>query len=326
VGLRLASGETVGTFGGDPIANNTTLRDNAAKKFVYLDLAYGKWMFINNKTMTGALTIGKMENPFAFSDLIFDADYTPEGAGLNLVYNLNDVHAIRVNGGAFVLDELAADEQDPYMTGGQVRWDAKWSPRIATTIGAAMLTIQNDENLISANVPNVNGGNTRNAATAPAVNFNPLIVDAAFTYTFESVPVISSGPFPVKLFGDYINNFAADEHEIGFQGGITFGKAGKRNTWELTYRYKYMGGDIWYEEMTDSDWSAFATGPYANSGLAAGNVAGTNLRGHVVRAIYSPTDALSLTLSYYRAQNIYESPVGGNSDMTRIQVDASLKF
>src|SRR5678816_4348224 len=94
-GFRLTSGEAVGTFGGDPISGNTTLRDNGAKKFVYLDLAYGRWTFINNKTLNGSLTIGKMENPFQMSDLMFDADYTPEGAGANVIYNINDVHSIR---------------------------------------------------------------------------------------------------------------------------------------------------------------------------------------------------------------------------------------
>ena len=46
-------------------------------------------------------TIGKMENPFAFSDMVFDADYTPEGAALQLVYTINDQHSLKLNGGAF---------------------------------------------------------------------------------------------------------------------------------------------------------------------------------------------------------------------------------
>jgi hypothetical protein len=325
-GFRLTSSEAVGTFGGDPISGNSTLQNNGSKKFVFLDLAYGRWTFINNKSLTGGLTIGKMENPFVFSDLMFDADYTPEGAGMNLVYNINDVHAIKALGGAFLLDELGADEQDPYMYGGQIRWDAKWSQRFSSTIGAALLLIQNEENLTSANVPNIQGGNTRDPVTTePTANFNPIVVDAALTYAFDKFPFYS-GAFPIKLFGEYINNVAVDERNEGFQGGITFGKSGKRNTWEVTYRYKYMGGDMWYEEMVDSDWGAFYQAPFPNSGLPAGYVAGTNLRGHVARIGYSPTDALTLTLSYYRARNINESPAGSNSDMTRIQMDATLKF
>jgi hypothetical protein len=323
-GVRFTSGEPTGTLGGDPISGNATGRDNAAKKFVYLDLAYGRWTFVNAKGITGTLSVGKIENPFVFSDLMFDADYTPEGGGLNMTYNLNDVHALKFNGGAFLLDELAADAQDPFLYGGQVRWDAKWSPKLNTSVGASMLTILNDENLITANVPNINAGNTRNAATAPAVNFNPVVVDAAITYSLESFPFYS-GAFPIRLFGEYINNLATDDRNIGWQAGLVVGKSGKRNTWDLTYRYKYLGGDMWYEELVDSDFGAFYEVASPNSGLS-GYGAGTNLRGHAVRAAYSPTDALTLTVSYYRAFNINESPAGSESDMSRLQVDASLKF
>lgn len=324
VGFRLTSSDPVGTFGGDPISGNTTLRDNAAKKFVYLDLAYGKWTFINNKELAGSITIGKMENPFTLSDLLFDADYTPEGGGLNLTYHLNDAHDLKFNGGAFMLDELATDAQDPYFLGGQIRWEAKWSQHINSSLGVALLSIANDENLTSANVPNVNGGNSRNAATAPLYNFNPIVVDASVTYFLDSVPMYK-GMFPIKAFGDYINNPAADDRNEGWQAGVTFGKSGKRGTWDLTYRYKYMGGDMWYEEMTDSDWGAFSQAAYPNSGLT-GYVAGTNLRGHAVKGSYSPTDALTLTVSYFRATHIDEFPVGSESLMNRLQIDASLKF
>jgi hypothetical protein len=33
-----------------------------------------------------------MENPFVFSDMVFDADYTPEGAGVQVAYTFNDKH------------------------------------------------------------------------------------------------------------------------------------------------------------------------------------------------------------------------------------------
>jgi hypothetical protein len=324
VGFRLTSAEANGTFGGDPISGNASAQNNGSKKFVFIDLAYGRWTFINNKEFTGGLTIGKMENPFTFSDMVFDADYTPEGAGLNLTYNLSDIHAVKFAGGSFLLDELAADSQDPFLYGGQVRWDAKWSPHFNSSVGAAMMTILNDENLINANVPNVNSGNSRNAATAPAVNFNPIIVDAALTYTLDEFPC-HKGPFPIRLFGDYINNLATDDRNIGFQGGIMFGKSGKRGTWDLSYRYKYLGGDMWYEEFVDSDYGAFYEAAYPNSGLT-GYAAGTNLRGHVIRAAYSPTDALTVSLTYYHASNINETPAGSESATSRLQVDAMLKF
>src|SRR4051812_14114102 len=69
VGFRLTSSEPQANFGGDPISGNTTFQDNGSKKFVYIDLAYAKWTAINNPLWSATLTIGKMENPFVFSDM-----------------------------------------------------------------------------------------------------------------------------------------------------------------------------------------------------------------------------------------------------------------
>jgi hypothetical protein len=328
VGLRLTSGEANSTFGGDPISGNATLQDNGSKKFVFIDLAYAKWSFVNTKPLTESITVGKMENPFTFSDMVFDADYTPEGAGYNLTYRLNDVHTFKLNAGAFVLDEIGGDSLDPWLYGGQVRWDATWSKKIATSMGIAGLNIVNDQSLTNGAVPNVNRGNTRTAGTAaPAVHFNPIVADAAVTYTFEDgLPGVYMAPFPIKLAGDYMNNLAVQEKEQSWQAGVTFGKAGKKGLWEVGYRYKYLSANSWYEEVVDSDFGAFYQAGAPNSGFGTGYGAGTNVRGHVAKASYSPFDALTLTVSYFRTRLINEVPAGSNSDMTRVQVDAMWRF
>ena len=329
VGLRLTSSESVGTFGGDPISGNTSLQDNASKKFLFIDQAYGKWGFLKTKDWGGSITIGKMENPFVFSDMVFDADYTPEGAALNFTYRMNDNHALKLNGGAFILDEVGGDSQDPYMYGGQLRYDANWTPRFASSIGAALLNIVNEQALTNGAVPNVNRGNTRLAGAGILdANFNPMIVDASLTYTFDSGPMYA-GKFPIRLAGEYMNNLAINEREEGYAAGVTIGKAGKKRTWEISYRYKVLEGDAWYEELVDSDFGAFyqaqATGA-GFTGSGAGYGAGTNLRGHVVKLSYSPYDALTLSATYFRTEVIDEVPEGSNSKTGRLQIDAVLKF
>jgi len=331
-GVRFTSSDPSGTFGGDPISGNTTFQDNGSKKFVYLDLAYGKWNFLNTKPVSSSITLGKMENPFLFSDAVFDNDYTPEGAGYNLTYRMDDVHSLKLNAGLFVLDELSADSRDPYLYGAQVRWDALWSKKVSTSFGLAALNIVNSQSLSNAAIPAVNRGNTRDgnavpAASAPAFHFNPVIADASLTYTFvDGLPVVYAAPFPIKVAAEYMNNLAVSDRNQAFQMGVTFGKAGKKGLWEVSYRYKYVGGDAWYEEFGDSDYGAFYAGTFPNSGSGAGYGAGTNLRGHVSRISYSPFDALTLTASYYRACLINEFPAGSNSDMSRLIVDAVWKF
>jgi hypothetical protein len=325
VGMRLSSSET-GLFGGDPISGNTTLQDNASRKPIFVDLAYGKWTFLNEKEYSSAVTIGKMENPFVMSDDVFDPDYNPEGLGYNFTYRLNDAHTLKFNGGAFLLDEIAASHQDPYMYGGQVSWDATWSKAVTTMAGIALLNIVNEQSLGNATVPNGQRGNTRDpGTTAPAVNFNPIVVDAAATYTFDNVGFYP-GRFPVKVHGEYANNLAISSRETSYYGGVTFGKAAKKGTWELTYRYKSLGGDSWYEEMTDSDFGAFYQGTWPNGGLGPGYGAGTNVRGHHVKAVYALFDAMTLGITYGRTHLIDEFPAGSNSDMSRLIVDAIWKF
>jgi len=326
VGLRLTSGEQVSTFGGDPISGNATFQDNASKKFLFVDLAYAKWGFLKNKDFSGSVTFGKMENPFVFSDLVFDADYTPEGVGLNFNYRVSDAHSIKLNGGAFILDELGGDSKDPYTFGGQVRWDGTWSKHLTSSVGGAILTIVNEQSLTNNAVPNVNRGNTRLAGTGVLdENFNPVIVDASLTYTFDEVPFYK-GKFPIKLAGEYMNNLAISEREEAYAAGVTLGKAGKKGTWEMSYRYKFLGGDAWYEEMVDSDFGAFYQGTFPNSGFGAGYGAGTNLRGHVVKLSYSPYDALTLSATYFRTEVVDEVPEGSNSKTGRLQIDALFRF
>ncbi len=328
VGLRLTSSEPTGSFGGDPISGNSSFQDNGSKKFVYVDLAYGKWSFVNTKALTESITIGKIENPFVFSDMVFDGDYTPEGAGYNVTYRLNDAHTLKLNAGAFVLDELGSDSKDPWMYGAQVRWDAAWNKKIASSLGLAGLNMVNENSLTNGAVPAVNRGNARNAGTgALANNYNPLIADASLTYTFEDgVPMVYAAPFPIKFTGEYMNNLAASDRETAWALGVTFGKSGKKGLWEISYRYKDLGGDAWYEEFTDSDFGAYYGGTFPNSGSGAGYGSGTNVRGHIVKASYTPFDALTLGITYFRTHLIDEVPAASKSDMTRLQVDALWKF
>ena len=330
VGMRLGSGDVDGGIGSglDPISQNQSLQNNGSKKGIFLDLAYGKWSFINTKSLTESITIGKMENPFVFSDMVFDGDYTPEGAGYNLIYRASDAHTIKLNAGAFVLDEIGGDSKDPYMYGAQVRWDATWSKNIASSMGIAGLSLVNEQGLTNGAVPNISRGNTRDAGTGVlANNYNPIVADAALTYTFEDgIPLVYAAPFPVKFAGEYMNNLAASDRETAWALGITFGKSGKKGLWEIGYRYKDLGGDAWYEEFTDSDFGAYYAGTFPNGGSGAGYGPGTNVRGHIVKASFTPYDVLTLGITYFRANLIDEVPVNSNSQMTRLQVDAVLKF
>lgn len=329
VGLRLTSSEPSGTFGGDPISGNTSFADNGSKKFVYFDLAYGRWSPIHNAHWAGSITFGKMENPFLFpSTMMFDRDYTPEGASAQLTYTFNDQHKLGFIGAGFILDELAASSRDPYLLGAQLRWDATWNTHLATTLGVSGFAIANDEMLINGNVPNVNRGNTRNAAGAPAFGFNPVYVDAGVTWTLDSFPGYP-GPFPINFSGDYVNNPVAPGQNEGYSVGVTFGKAGKKGTWELAYRWESLQGDAWFEEFPESDFGAFYQTQQPNAGFTApgaGYGSGANVRGHWAKLSYSPWDSFTFSVACFITDLIRPNPAGSESGMIRLQADGVWKF
>lgn len=346
VGFRLGSGDIDSanriTSGSDPISNNQSFQNNAAKKGIFLDTAYARWSPINTGDWQGAFTFGKMENPFVTSDLVFDGDYTPEGLAEQFSYTLDSRHALRLNAAQFVLDELGGSGKDPYLLGGQLRLDSAWDPKWATSVGAAFHGILNEGQLTSAAVPDINQGNSRPVIQAadgrsfslgaPTQDFRTLVADLAVTRTFESAPLYS-GAFPIRLFGEYLHNFGAEAANQGYQAGITFGRAGRKRTWEATYRYKVLQGDAWFEELVDSDSGAFYQGPYpvgAVPGIlrapGAGYGSGTNVRGHWVRLGYSPFDSITLNVTWISLDLIDEYLPGSASGMNRLQVDAIWKF
>jgi hypothetical protein len=335
VGLRLSSTDIdQGSLsaGLDPISNNQSLQNNGSRKGVGIDLAYAKYNFVNVKEASGAVSIGKIENPFTFSEMVFDHDYTPEGAGVVFTYRPAEQHALKFNGGTFVLDELSGTAHDPWLYGGQVRWDATWTKEFSSSAGVALVNIVNSQSLTNSQVPNINRGNTRDADGTLSYHFNPLVADAALTYTLNEAPFYK-GPFPMKLLGTYMNNFAAPSHagSQSYEGGVSFGKAGKKGTWEASYRWEYLAANSWYEEVTGSDFGAYYSTEPLNSGqTTATNVrygAGTNVRGHIAKASYSVNDSLTISLTYYLTTLITEPPgYSGSSEMHRIQADLMWKF
>lgn len=315
--------------GGNPISGNSTFQNNGSKKFAYVDTAYGKWTAIKNDHWVVSGTVGKMDSPFVFSDAVLDADYTPEGAALQLAYKLNDLHSFTLAGGYFMLDEVNQGKNasgDPTLVGVQARWDAKWTKQIDTTLGLAGLSVSDTVNLGNSAVPNIQVGNSRDAAGLLENNYNPLIADAGFTYWLEKGPLYR-GRFPLRLFGTVIHNPSADDNNNGWEAGMGFGKSGKKGNWELNYRYRYLEADANYEEFPDSDFGAFYAAGLSGSGKSAGGYgAGTNVRGHTIKASYSPADAFTLSVSYSLTELIDAVPSDSKSRTGRLLVDAMWKF
>jgi hypothetical protein len=323
VGFRLGSGDPGGGFAtGNPISDNSTLQDNGSKKPLWIDTAYGRWTPINDGTWMLRGTFGKMDQPFQASPMMFDPNYTPEGGAVNAAYKINNANGLLLNTAAFVLDEESASSRDPFLYGGQLIWRAIWTSKVASALGVAAFDIVNPEMLTTANVPNINQGNTRTAGGALVYAYNPIFVDGSVTYKLDSFPLYPVA-FPIKLSGEYLNNPGAPSNNEGFWGGIMFGQAGRKHTWDISYRYEYLEGDAWYDDFVNVDNMAYY--PVAPVGASAGLYSGTNVKGHLIQLDYSLTDSLSFTFFCY-INNLINNPGVTSSEAVHAMADIMWKF
>jgi hypothetical protein len=336
VGFRVGSGD------GGPLSNNQTLQGNASKKTLYVDAAYGRWTPINNGTWMVTGTIGKMDQPFQASPMVFDPDYTPEGAALQATYKINDNHSLAFNGAGFVLDQTTS--RGPFLYGGQVIWNSKWTSKISTSLGVAAYDIANAANFAASSTPydtpyDSNLGNTTRATTIPsypsptvgytfANHFNPVVASGSVTYTLDSFPLYK-GAFPVKFSGEYMNNPAAAHNNEGWWGGITLGKSGKKGQWDISYRYQRLEADAWWDQIVDDDNVAVTPQTYPSTTLPVVSgyaVGGTNIKGHLIKFDYSIFDSLTFSFTAYINELIVNPLPGTQTGAVHAMADLMWKF
>ncbi len=329
IGFRLASGNPTGAFGGNPVSANTDLSDGASRKFLWLDTAYAKWTPVNNADWMAGVTFGKMDSTLALSPMVIDADYQPEGAALQLGYNLNENHSLKFNGVFWVLDEFnqgAGASRDPYLLGAQLVYDAKWTPKLDTSLSAALLDIQNKNNLTTGTAPDINGGNTHSASTAPDFNFHTVVLGGSTTYKLDHFPLYEAA-FPIKLGGEWMKNLSSPIENEAWNLGITLGKAGHKGLWEIGYKYELLRGNAWYEELVDDDFGAYYSAASAARNAGPGFKGGTNVKGHVLKTVYNFTDAFSGTMTLYFTEQVNNPfPGTGPTSVGHFLFDLMWKF
>src|SRR6266446_3355454 len=100
IGLRLASGNPQTTpggtlVGGSPISANTDLNSLESRKFLWVDAAFARWTPLNNAEWMASAVIGKFDNPFQLSNMLYDYDIVPEGGSFQLVHNFSDNQVLK---------------------------------------------------------------------------------------------------------------------------------------------------------------------------------------------------------------------------------------
>ncbi|MGD0539392.1 MAG: putative porin [Verrucomicrobiota bacterium] len=342
VGFRLSSGNPQtnpgGTLvGGQPITANQDMNSLESRKFIWIDAAYAKWTPINSGDWTVSTTIGKMDNPFQLSNMVWDYDIDPEGLAIQAAHNFSDRHTLKANGAFFVLDELNQPNastptlydpsHDPYVLGGQLVFESKWTPKFETALGAAGFVVGHKDSLSATLQPFYNSGNTRNGTGFLVYDYTPVIGTASATYKLDSFPGYS-GAFPIKVAGEFMHNPGAPQNNNGYRVGLTLGKAATKRQWEISYRFQELQPDAWFDAMVDDDNGAYyATGnpQLVGTGKLNGWFGGTNVKGNLVQATYMFTDFLNFTFTYYWNDLIINAP-GQSSSASHLMADLNWKF
>jgi hypothetical protein len=301
VGVRLASGT------GEQVSTNQSFDNAFSQKQIWFDRAYLQWRPANWIALTG----GKMPQPFFWietTDIVWDGDVNPEGFAENLKFRPTGSVMVFFNAAQFVLDEDGADSNDQWMLGEQIGTELTFSPATKLTLALADYYSTNIDESTLGQVA-VQNGNSRGADCGLAAG----VLCGPFNVVNASVQLATKvGPLPLTVMGDWIRNTekTTSGKNFGFQAGAIFGKASEAKTWELAYLYKYSETDATLADFTDSD---FGNG-------------GTNRKGHIMWAAYSPTKYLQAKVKFFKTKVVHETLAPFRNDIDRLQVDLSIKF
>lgn len=288
-GFRLGSGNPLSNpsgviVGGSPVTEFQDVNSLFDGNYIWIDTAYGKWTPINSPNWGLSFTIGKMDNPFHLSSMVFDHNIDPVGGAIDFKHNFSDQQSIEGIGAIYILDELNQNYQTtaafpnvnyplantsayPYMYGGQILWTSQWTPKLSSSLGLAAFDIANKDSLSAYVQPFYNAGNSRNDYGFLLYDYNPIIVSGSITCDLDTFPLYR-GVFPVTVSGEYMNNPGAPANNMGYQFGFTLGKSGTKHTWQVSYRYEELQADAWYDALPDNNNGGF----YAASGYIPATV------------------------------------------------------
>lgn len=257
-GLRLATGNT-----NTPTSTNQDLGaagglqgggqgGNFSKYSIWLDRGYLKWETGPTPDRNLGISIGRFDNPFFSTEIIYDEDLGFDGAALQARYRLGDRVTPWLVAGAFPVfntDLNFASNQpakfasnDKWLYGAQLGADVKISEKVSLKVAAAYYDFDSIEGQLSdpfVPLSEQDAGNTdgtRPAFAQKGNTYRPLrnIIPTAennfgttkqYQYYGLATPfknVVLTGkldihnwePFQISLYGEYVKNLEFDRNAI----------------------------------------------------------------------------------------------------------------
>jgi len=303
VGIGLASG------GDDPVSTNQTLGGGGSTKDINLDMAYFDYTGFTNTSIRG----GKFKRTLKVvgkSALQWDSDWRPEG--FDVAWE-NDMFFAQGLGTWLESDSKRGNSDFSYLLQAGTKLELGAVDLLAG-VGYTDISVAGEECFYDPD-DGACFGNETNVSAGLA----PVGSDPEYLYDFEVYNVFAEvgfdiGSLPVKIFGDYIKNDAADDFDSGVLVGAQLGKVKKPGSWQVK---------AYYEELESNATLALLS----NSDFGGG---GTNGEGYVISAGYGITDKVSVGLTYYMVdKNSDKRPEINNGeefDIDTLQADLKFKF
>ena len=315
--LGLATGK------GEQTSTNQSMDGLGTAKSVWIDYVYLKYAPKFSDNASASFAGGKVKNPFwrpASSDLVWDGDLNPEGLSQSVEGFVSPLGiTLFANALQWYANESGSTQTSMWMfgqqAGAEVRLPARSRLRVAGTwYRWTAERLRSD----SSTVPSTKNqdGNLRGSDNILRNDFSVGEVVGELSTWISKVPV--------RLQGTYINNMAArsdlvvantvtylpGRQQQGYQVGGIIGESKERNSWEVAYFRKWLESEATMADAADSD---FGDG-------------GTNRRGDIFWAAYSPLDWMEFRTKFFHTRTLNESLSPYRKDINRLQVDMSVKF
>ena len=271
--VRIATSE-----GQTPIATNQTFTNNADKKGIFVDVAS-----VDVNVAEGqSLLMGKIENPLrplAISQLIYDVDYTPEGAAY-----LGQYGNIFARAAGFIIQERSqqangTSEPDSWLMVGMLGYKADLGEKMALTVAAGY------HNFTALK---------KNANLPPGTTFaGNSSVGGRYAHDYQVGEILGELRMKgegcvISAYFDVANNFYLDNDNKAYLVGAMWQTVDEnaKPIWTAGYGYQSIDKDATVSALNNSD---FANG-------VDGSV------GHIVQVGRALGPNSSLTLTWNNAE------------------------
>lgn len=290
------------TLGTDPKQSNTP--DSA--KSVVLNYAYGEYTPFKGLRLIGGKFPDTIWRP---TDVFWDTDINPEGAGISFDYKLNSKIGLFWN-------ELL----------NVVRNDARTDKQVFMLVTQPGVSIAIDDKIDLRSALAVNAFTNIKGATkfSSSSSTNSVTAGSQYKYNYNSfqpsLELSFKEPFGglvpyASVFGDYIYNFSLPRSATGKGGydfGLKFGNAKVEDwkKWQAKIIYSRVGRDAWLDIFPDSSRYSGKTNDQAIEG----------------QLDFGLSKNTSLTLDYYYGQSLTKTSGGDRASAQVLQLDWNIKF